>query len=118
MKRVKNKRKAWVVLLALFPVFSIAQNMTTGNTGAAKISKHEFSVQQAVDYARKNNVQVKNALLGVQIQEQTNREVTSAALPQVSASGSYTYNAKLPVSLVPAEFLADKPELIKKLLLD
>ena len=115
MKRVKNKRKAWVVLLALFPVFSIAQNMTTGNTGAAKISKHEFSVQQAVDYARKNNVQVKNALLGVQIQEQTNREVTSAALPQVSASGSYTYNAKLPVSLVPAEFFGGQAGTFQKI---
>ena len=53
MKRVKNKRQAWVILLALFPVFSMAQNTTAGNTGAAKISKHEFSVQQAVDYAKK-----------------------------------------------------------------
>src|SRR6185295_18331328 len=36
--------------------------------------------------------------------EQTNREVTGSALPQLSGSGSLTYNAKLPVSLVPAEF--------------
>ena len=111
--RVKNKRQAWVVLLALFPAFSIAQNATT--SGAAKVSKHEFSVQQAVDYAKKNNVQVKNALLDVQIQEQTNREVTSAALPQISANGSYTYNAKLPVSLVPAEFFGGQAGTFQKI---
>ena len=111
--RVKNKRQAWVVLLALFPAFSIAQNATT--SGAAKVSKHEFSVQQAVDYAKKNNMQVKNALLDVQIQEQTNREVTSAALPQISANGSYTYNAKLPVSLVPAEFFGGQPGTFQKI---
>lgn len=111
--RVKNKRQAWVVLLALFPAFSIAQNATT--SGAAKVSKHEFSVQQAVDYAKKNNMQVKNALLDVQIQEQTNREVTSAALPQISANGSYTYNAKLPVSLVPAEFFGGQAGTFQKI---
>ncbi len=111
--RVKNKRQAWVVLLALFPAFSIAQNATTSD--AAKVSKHEFSVQQAIDYARKNNVQVKNALLDVQIQEQTNREVTSAALPQISANGSYTYNAKLPVSLVPAEFFGGQAGTFQKI---
>ncbi len=60
-------------------------------------------------------MQVKNALLNVQIQEQTNREVTSAALPQISANGSYTYNAKLPVSLVPAEFFGGQPGTFEKI---
>lgn len=100
MKRRRNKRMAWVMLVALVPIFSIAQS--TNDT--QKTSRHEFSVQQAIDYAGKNNLQVKNALLDVRIQEQTNREYTSAALPQISGSGSVTYNAKLPVSLVPAEF--------------
>lgn len=70
---------------------------------------HSFSVQQAVDYAKQNSVQVKNALLDVKIQEQTNREVTGTAYPQLSASGSYTYNLKLPVSLVPAQFFGGAP---------
>ena len=65
---------------------------------------HMFSLQQAVDYAEKNNVQVKNALLDVQIQEQTNKDITSAALPQINGSGTFTYNAKIPVSLIPGEF--------------
>jgi outer membrane protein len=100
MKRRRNKRLAWVMLVVLVPIFSIAQSAND----TQKTSRHEFSVQQAIDYAGKNNLQVKNALLDVRIQEQTNREYTSAALPQISGSGSVTYNAKLPVSLVPAEF--------------
>lgn len=76
--------------------------------------RHEFSVKQAADYALKNNVQVKNALLEVKIQEQTNREYTGIAYPQVHASGSLTYNWKLPVSLVPAEFFGGPPGTFEK----
>lgn len=76
---------------------------------------HAFSVQQALDYAKQNNVQVKNALLDIQIQQQTNREVTGMAYPQISASGSLVYNAKLPVSLVPAEFFGGQPGTFEKL---
>jgi outer membrane protein len=110
MKRIKNRWLAWIILLVLFPIFGGAQN--PGDS--VNSTKHEFSVHQAVDYAKKNNVQVKNALLNVLVQEQTNRELTSAALPQISGSGSYTYNAKLPVSLVPAEFFGGQPGTFEK----
>jgi len=65
---------------------------------------HLFTAQQAAEYAMKNNVQVKNALLDIQLQEQTNRDLTSAAYPQLNGNGSFTYNAKIPVSLVPGDF--------------
>lgn len=110
MKRVKNRWLAWIIILVLFPIVGSAQN--SGDN--VNSTKHEFSVHQAVDYAKKNNVQVKNALLNVLIQEQTNRELTAAALPQISGSGSYTYNAKLPVSLVPAEFFGGQPGTFEK----
>ena len=45
-------------------------------------TRNEFSVKQAVDYGLKNAVQVKNALIDIKIQEQTNREITAAAFPQ------------------------------------
>ncbi|HXO73911.1 MAG TPA: hypothetical protein VN824_01750, partial [Puia sp.] len=41
--------------------------------GSAAPQIHELSITQAVDYATKNAVQVKNALLDYQIQEQSNR---------------------------------------------
>ncbi|HZI52956.1 MAG TPA: TolC family protein [Chitinophagaceae bacterium] len=113
MKRVKNRWRSWIIILVGLPVFGTAQNVTTGSDNL-KSTKHEFSVLQAVDYAKNNNVQVKNAMLNVLVQEQTNRELTAAALPQISGSGSYTYNAKLPVSLVPAEFFGGQPGTFEK----
>ena len=57
------------------------------HTGSAqKANRYEFSVEQAVAYAKKNNVQVKNALLAIQAQMQTNKEITAAALPTISGS--------------------------------
>ncbi len=66
---------------------------------------HMFTAQQAAEYGMKNNVQVKNALLDIQLQEQTNRDLTSAAYPQLNGNGSFTYNAKIPVSLIPGDFV-------------
>lgn len=108
MKRVRNR--SWLAVLAFFPAASFAQVKDT-----VPVVHHEFTIQQAVDYAKKNNVEVKNALLDVQIQQQTNREITASAYPQISASGSYTYNAKLPVSLVPAEFFGGAPGTFSKI---
>jgi len=113
MKRVKNRRQALLIILVWLPFFGSAQNLASGSD-SLKSTKHEFSVRQAVDYAKNNNVQVKNAMLNVLVQEQTNRELTAAALPQISGSGSMTYNAKLPVSLVPAEFFGGQPGTFEK----
>jgi len=78
--------------------------MASALVRAQDSSIHMFTAQQAAEYAMKNNVQVKNALLDIQLQDQTNRDYTSAALPQVNGNGSFTYNAKIPVSLVPGDF--------------
>ena len=64
---------------------------------------HQFSLKQAVDYASKNNVQVKNALLNVQMQQQNNKIITAAALPTINASVGTTYYIDIPVSLIPGE---------------
>src|SRR5260221_6317114 len=84
------------------------------NIKAQQLSAHEFSIQQAIEYARKNNVQVKNALLDVQIQAQTNRDITSAAYPQINGSFSMVDNVKPPISLIPAEFFGGTPGTYEK----
>jgi outer membrane protein TolC len=68
-------------------------------TGAQTVNS--FSAEQAVDYAKKNSVQVKNALLDILIQKQVNRDVTSIALPQINASMSVTRNIDIPVQVIP-----------------
>jgi len=103
MRKRKPIFKTFLILPLLFVL------VTAGSQ-----ERYEFSLQQAVDYAMKNSLQVKNALLDVLIQEQTNREVTGSAYPQVSASGSVTYYGKLPVSLVPADYFGGPPGTFQK----
>ncbi len=83
--------KLYTVLF--FTLFAFAAN-------AQKINS--FSVQQAVDYAKQNSVQVKNALLDYQVQKQTNREITAAAYPQLNATGTFNDYLAIPTSLLPA----------------
>jgi len=86
-----NKIIAWIGLTALtLPV------MAQG--------RHEFTLPQALDYAKKNSVQVKNALLDIQIQQQTNRDITAGALPSITGTGSLTDYLKIPTTLIPAQF--------------
>jgi outer membrane protein len=77
--------------------------MLTGfiTLSATAQEKHAFSVKQAVEYAMKNNVQVRNALIDIQIQQQTNKEITGAALPQVSGSIDVNHNPKITVQSFP-----------------
>lgn len=71
--------------------------------------KYAFTVKQAVDYAMKNSTQVKNSLKDVEIQLQTNREITASAYPQISGSLGVTDYLKLPTTLIPAEFFGGTP---------
>jgi len=70
---------------------------------------HEFSIQQCIDYSRQHNVQVKNALLDLQIQQQSNKVTTADALPKITASGATQDFFQTPVTLVPAEFIGGPP---------
>ena len=104
MKRIKNKISTIagsLIGLILFPSVLLAQPMPVKMGDSVKITKHEFSIQQAVDYAKKNNVNVKNALVDVQIQEQQNREFTSNAYPHINASFGTSYNPNVATQVVP-----------------
>jgi outer membrane protein TolC len=68
---------------------------------SAGMTSHKFSIQQAVDYAKKNNEQVKNALLDLSMQGQVNREVIAAAYPHINASLGTTYNPNVATQVLP-----------------
>ena len=93
------KRGAWLTGLALLPALLFGQQRNVKDTAVAQ--RHEFSLQQAVDYAKKHNVEVKNAILDVKYQEQVNREVTSNAYPHLNASLSTTYNPNVATQVLP-----------------
>jgi outer membrane protein len=67
----------------------VAATIVTSTICAQKVAM--FSAADAVEYARKNNAAVKNALIDVDIQRQTNREITAAAFPQINGSTSINY---------------------------
>ncbi len=87
-------KKIIVIVTALFATAAQAQEQKT---------VHAFSLADAVSYAQKNNVQVKNALLDIDIQTQTNREIAAAALPTVNTSLSGTNFLTIPTSLLPGQ---------------
>lgn len=96
--KIKNKKIAWFAVLALFPVLVMAQAKTKDTV---RVTHHEFSARQAIEYAAKNNVEVKNALLDVKMQEQVNREITSYAYPRLNASLGTTYNPNISTQVLP-----------------
>ena len=69
----------------------------------AKKPIHEFSLDQCVEFAQKNNVQVKNSLLAVDVQAQVNREIAAAALPSITSSTGVVNYTTIPTSLLPAQ---------------
>ena len=90
MKKLRN--------YSLLVMYTMALNIANAQT------VNSFTVQQAADYAKKNSVQVKNALLDILIQKQTNKDITSIALPQINGRGGVTDYLDIPVTLVPAAF--------------
>jgi outer membrane protein len=88
---IKNHVK--VLLCMLFFMSTVTAQKTA--------TKYAFGIVQAVDYARKNNVQVKNALLNIQAQMQTNREITAAALPTLSGSIGTQHLPNIAVTVIP-----------------
>jgi outer membrane protein len=84
--RLKNKLSLLLILLS-------------GSSFAQQTNN--FSIKQSVEYATKNATQVKNALLDIKVQEQVNRQITSAAYPQVSGSIGATHYLNIPVQSLP-----------------
>ena len=75
----------------------------------AKNATHSFSLEQCVDFAQKNNVQVKNSLLAIEVQAQTNREIAAAALPTVNTNLGGTNYLIIPTSLLPGQIFGGTP---------
>lgn len=87
------------VFLFMIGLMSIATTMA--QTEIPNI--HQFKLDDCVVYAQKNNVQVKNALLAIDMQVQTNREIGAAAFPTINTSTSVMDYTKIPTSLLPAQ---------------
>lgn len=93
----KNKKQTIHLLIKLLGISFLL--VIQGQLQAQQVNR--FSVKQAVDYALTNSVDVKNALLNLQVQKQTNREITSAAFPQISGAVSANHFPNVAVQSFP-----------------
>jgi outer membrane protein TolC len=89
-------------LLLITVVFSLVSNaQATERIDTTRLATHSFSAQDAVTYAMANNVQVKNSLLAIQLQQETNRQITASAYPHLNASISNTINPNVATQVIP-----------------
>lgn len=63
--------------------------------------RYELTVQEAVDLAYKNVIELKNAQVDYRLQQAQNKEILGQALPQLSANAGTQYYLKLPQVLFP-----------------
>jgi outer membrane protein TolC len=89
--RRKSTQTVLITLIGTLMVF----------TAGAQDSAYQMSVKQAVEFANKNSAQVKNALIGIDLQHQQNREITSAAYPQITGTASANYYPNVAVQSFP-----------------
>lgn len=85
----------------LFFVYASLLSFTLAPVVGAAQAPVSLSAQACLDYAMKNSIQVKNALLGVKIQEETNREYTAAALPRLGGSIGSNYAPSIATQVFP-----------------
>ncbi len=72
-------------------------------------SNHSLSLQEAIDYALKNNRKAKNAALDIKAAEKQKWETTTMGLPQINGEIVYNNWLKQQISLIPAEFFGGNP---------
>ncbi len=102
-KQSINNMKKLLFLLLVFAYANLAKAQDSSK------AVYAFSLDQCVEFAHKNNVQVKNALLAIEVQGQTNREIAGAALPTISTNVSGTDYTKIPTSLLPGQIFGGAP---------
>ena len=76
---------------------------------ARDTGKYTFSLQQAIDFAQKSQLQIQNALIDEQIAGYKVKETVGIGLPQISGSFDVKDFVDLPTSLIPAEFFGGPP---------
>lgn len=62
---------------------------------------NQFTLLQAVEYAKKNNPTLKNAKVDIEIARKKVLETTAMGIPQISGALDYTGQPRIPVTVVP-----------------
>lgn len=100
-----KKKKVQAALLLFFSIWGIL---------GAQESKSELklTLKEAQEFAIQNNKSMITSRMDVQASRVALWEIISNALPQVTASGSFTDNLKLMTTLLPGDFFGKPGELV------
>tara|TARA_R110002167_G_scaffold108803_19_gene277764 strand:- start:4577 stop:5911 length:1335 start_codon:yes stop_codon:yes gene_type:complete len=77
--------------------------------GYSQEQSSSFTLEQAVDFAQRNNYSAINADRDIIDSQKQKWEVIASGLPQITADLSYQNQLKQPISLIPAEFFGGEP---------
>jgi outer membrane protein TolC len=98
----------WIKLVVAFllPLLANAQlpdkqNDKSNSTIASINVSEPLTLQQCIDYALKNSLQVKNAALTVEIDKAKVNEIKADGLPQITGGFDYSNNLKIQTSFLP-----------------
>ena len=101
MLRLKNLLLVSIFLFAGF--IGKAQQIKPATTDTMK-----FSLQQAIEYAEQNSLNVKNAVLDLESAKKQVWEYTAMGLPQISAGANYQNLFNVPEVPFPPQLLYDQ----------
>lgn len=79
------------------------------NVFAQEPGSSSFTVQQAIDYAIKNSVNIKNADLETQVAQARINELIGVGLPQIKGTADLNNFIEIPTQFIPAEFFDGEP---------
>jgi outer membrane protein len=96
-------KNIFITLLFVFTIGALAQETSKQN--------FNFSLQQAIEHAIKNNYTALNASRDIEISKEKKWETTASGLPQIKGNVGYQDNIELQKSLIPAKFFdKDAPD--------
>ncbi|HLF33965.1 MAG TPA: TolC family protein [Cyclobacteriaceae bacterium] len=90
-------------LLSLTLIFSVVR-IRAQEIKPATADMMRFSLQQAIEYAQKNSLNVKNAALDIESTKKQVWEYTAMGLPQVNGNATYTNLFNVPVMPFGSQF--------------
>lgn len=91
-------KKLYLLLFVLVPYLSFTQE-----------TPKSFNVQEAIDFALKNNRSAINSQRDIEAAKAQKWETTASGLPQINASVDYQNFLKQSVQVIPAEFFGGNP---------
>ena len=97
------KQKIFLSIILLFYISANIKAQKSNN------ETYSFSMQQSVDFANKNQVDIVNAQYDEVIAKAKVNEIFGSGLPQVNGSVSVDDFLQIPTQLIPGEFFGGKP---------